>query len=167
MKEKPKEEVSLQPSSKPKPQAQSSPTEPAAHSLFSFSRSAQSGPGPSQRLSQPALRPATPLSLPAAQSREAQRARPFPRPNSRPGPPRGLPPPRARPARAPASLSLTPRPQLSDPPATSRNGRLSHRRDPRAASAPWARTPRPQPPYKWDPRPPLHLLHIAAPPHEP
>jgi len=41
LKEKPKEEVSLQPSSKPKPQAQSSPTEPAAHSLSPFSRPAQ------------------------------------------------------------------------------------------------------------------------------
>ena len=78
------------------------------------------------------------------------------------------PPPASLCAHDPAAcvaLSLTaPRARLSDPHATSRNGRPSHRRDARAASAPWARTPRPQPPYKWDPRPLLHLIFTPKPP---
>jgi len=101
--------------------------------------------------------PASGPTLPRAQAAPPARARPL-----HPGLLR------ARDPAARVALSLTaPRARLSDPPATSRNDRPSHRRDPRAASAPWARTPRPQPPYKWDPRPPLHLIPIAAPPHEP
>ena len=124
---------------------------PAQSARLSPSQRAHHPPATGPRSSGPS-HAGSPASLPLSATRERRPTR------QRRSAPR---------SRSSAASLTAPRAHLSDPPATSRNGRLSHRRDPRAASAPWARTPRPQPPYKWDPRPPLHLIPIAAPPHEP
>ena len=74
-------------------------------------------------------------------------------------------PPSARSARCPARPSASPRPRATPaarPGPRVRAAPFLPQRPPALSSPgisrrfPWARTPKPQPPYKWDPRPLLH-----------